>query len=181
MKPSTTRAFLLVDGYNIIGAWPTLKEVRDRDSLEASRQHLIEALINYSAFQGLEVQVVFDAHLQRTPAYREPHTDHLSVYYTNFEQTADTYIERTCATFRHTLEGFQRRLIVATSDRAQQQTAIGYGAEWMSALQLVNNLEQSHHQHRRQHRPQKKHQGRFLFHSLDPQAQQRLAQLRTGF
>lgn len=180
MSPSSTVPFLLVDGYNIIGTWSTLKQVRDHEGLEASREHLIESLINYSAFQDVEVQIVFDAHLQRTPAYREPYTPHLSVYYTDFAQTADTYIERSCATFNRQFEHLHRRIIVATSDRAQQQTAIGYGAEWISAQQLGRNVAQSLSHRQRKHRPTKKAQGRFLFHSLDAQAQQRLAQLRMG-
>ena len=39
---------LLVDGYNIIGAWSELKSLRDRD-LEAARDRLVDTLINYTA------------------------------------------------------------------------------------------------------------------------------------
>jgi uncharacterized protein len=37
---ATSGSLLLVDGYNIIGAWSSLKKIRDRDGLEAARQEL---------------------------------------------------------------------------------------------------------------------------------------------
>jgi hypothetical protein len=180
MPPSSPQAVLLVDGYNVIGIWSSLKQTRDRHGFEAARQELIEALINYSAFQGYETQVVFDAHSQNTPCSCEVLTDFLSVCYTDFGQTADTYIEKFCASFRYNLLKSKQRLIVATSDRAQQITVVGYGAEWMSSLQLASDVEFTARRARRRHRPEKQSSGRFLFNSLDAQAQQRLAEWRKG-
>ncbi len=189
MHPSSPSAILLVDGYNVIGAWSSLKKTRDqpistrsayRDGLEAARQQLVEALINYSAFQGYETQVVFDAHSQNTPTYCEVLTTHLSVCYTDFGQTADTYIEKFCASYRFNLAPKSQRLIVATSDRAQQLTVVGYGAEWMSSLQLASDVDFTARRILRKNQLPKQSSGRFLFNSLDPQAQQRLAQWRKG-
>lgn len=179
MPSSTSSVLLLVDGYNIIGAWRELAALRDRAALDTARYQLIEALINYSAIQGWQTELVFDAHAQKTPAYSEPQTPQLSVYYTAYAQTADTYIEKVCASFAR-LPYAAHRLIVATSDRAQQQTASGYGAEWKSAPQLVSEIERLSRRSRRHHQPPKASRGRFLVHSLDPRAQQRLAQLRRG-
>jgi hypothetical protein len=180
MPPPLPQAVLLVDGYNVIGSWSNLKETRDRYGLEPARQELIEALINYSAVQGYETQVVFDAHSQNTPYCREALTDYLSVCYTDFAQTADTYIEKFCASFRCNLCLPSRRLIVATSDRAQQLTVVGYGAEWMSSQQLASDVEFTARRTRRKQRPQKPSRGRFLFNSLNAEAQQRLAEWRKG-
>ncbi len=180
MPSSPLSAVLLVDGYNVIGAWSSLKKTRDRHGLEAARQELVEALINYSAFQGYKTEVVFDAHTQSTPCCYETLTAHLSVCYTEFGQTADTYIEKFCASFRYTFNSRTQRLIVATSDRAQQLTVVGYGAEWMSSPQLANDVEFTARRARSKHRPQKQSSGRFLFNCLDAHAQQRLAQLRKG-
>jgi uncharacterized protein len=44
MSPSKPQAVLLVDGYNIIGNWPSLVQKRDRDCLEAARRDLSETL-----------------------------------------------------------------------------------------------------------------------------------------
>jgi uncharacterized protein len=177
---ATHQALLLVDGYNIIGAWSALKETRDRDGLESARRELVEALIDYTAYEGLKTQIVFDSHYQKTPGSQEDYTPSVSVYFTAFSQTADTYIEKVCASFRHQQSVGTSRIIVATSDRAQRLTAIGYGAEWMSAQRLATEVEVSTLKIHKKHRPKKPAQGRFLFHSLDPQAKQRLSQWRRG-
>lgn len=179
MPPPRSQAVLLVDGYNVIGAWSCLQKIRDRDGLEPARGQLIEALVNYSAFEGLSTQIVFDAQYQATGSNCEVVTRNLSVYYTEFGQTADTYIEKFCASFRRNLCLPPQRLIVATSDRAQQLMVIGYGAEWMSAQQLADEVE-SKARRVRSHRPKKQSPSRFLVNSLDPKSQQRLAQLRKG-
>lgn len=180
MPRSYPQVLLLVDGYNVIGTWSSLKYTRDRQGLDSARQELVEALINYSAFEGYQTEVVFDAQYTTETGYRETYTKLLSVYYTDFRQTADTYIEKFCADYQRQVYRSSPRLIVATSDRAQQQTILGYGAEWLSALRLANEVELSIRRTRRKHRPQKQTRGRFLFNSLDAKAQERLAQLRYG-
>ncbi len=177
MPRSLPQAVLLVDGYNIIGAWPCLKKTRDVDGLEAARCELVEALINYSAFQGFETRIVFDAHYQNTCSNQEVINEYLSVYYTDFGQTADTYIEKVCASSHPSRLS---RLIVATSDRVQQLVVRGYGAEWMSALQLGYEVESTSLRVRRQHKPRKQSSSRFLANSIDAKARQRLAELRMG-
>lgn len=174
-------AFLLVDGYNIIGSWSELKENRDRHGLEAARDALIESLINYSPMVSYCTQIVFDAHYQKTPSYLEEYTPLVSAYYTAFAETADTYIEKFCAASRHQQE-FNRplRLIVATNDRTQRSVVTGYGAECISSQRLAGDLEITTRRMRYNKRPSKKSAGRFLFHALDPIAQQRLRQLRQG-
>jgi uncharacterized protein len=189
MPPSRKQVVLLVDGYNVIGAWTDLHarsnqinplQSGSKADLEAARDKLVEALINYSAFEDYETKVVFDAYSRDEPAYCETITPNLSIHYTDFLETADTYIEKFCAAFRHDLQYSSSRLIVATSDRAQQLTVIGFGAEWISALQLIANVDFSANRSRRRHRPQTKSSSRFLFNSLDPQAQARLSALRHG-
>lgn len=171
-------AVLLVDGYNIIGCVSHLKRLRDRHGLAESRHALAEGLTNYSAYHDHETELVFDAQYQGHYGKREQLTPHVSVYYTNFGQTADSYIERYCALFfREDLRRFQKRLIVATSDRAQWMTAVGYGAEWMSAQKLGHDLGLTQkHIHRKQQ--QRSSSKRFLGQNLDATAQQKLTQLR---
>ncbi len=181
MPRSSPQAVLLVDGYNIIGAWPSLKEARDRKGLEAARRDLVETLVGYSSFQGFDTQLVFDAHYQATPGNREVITPNLAICYTDYQQSADTYIEKACALFRSDLRKFEQRLIVATSDRAQQLTVVGYGAEWMSAYKLLGDVESVSLRVRRKQNSNRQSARRLLASSLDPAAQERLAQLRMGF
>lgn len=180
MPRPSPQAILLVDGYNIVGAWADLQRVRDRDGLEESRRCLVEALTGYSAFQGFDTQVVFDAQYRDIPGSREVITPNVCIHYTDFGQTADTFIEKTCADFRFDLRKFKQRLIVATSDRAQQLTVKGYGAELMSAERLGAEVEAIARRVQRQQKSATKSSGRFLADALDPIAQQKLAKLRYG-
>ncbi len=176
-KPS--QAILLVDGYNIIGAWPQLICTKAEKGLDAAREDLIAAIINFSAYQAYETWIVFDAYEQRTPATQEPITPSLSVHYTGFGQTADSYIERACAKFRNDARKFTQRLIVATSDNVHRQTVIGYGAEAISALQLENEVVTASKQVQRRQKTAQRRSGRF-FHTLNPDVQDRLAKMRMG-
>ena len=181
MQPSLPEAVLLVDGYNIIGAWSYLTKTRDRLGLEAARGELVSALTNYSALQGYETQVVFDSQYQNTSSSQEIINQNLSVHYTNFGQTADTYIEKSCAALRPYLKQSHRcRLIVATNDRVQQLVVVGYGAEWMSAHQLNYEVESTLKISLTKHRQRKQSASRFLANSIDAKARQKLAQLRMG-
>ena len=181
MQPSLPEAVLLVDGYNIIGAWSYLTKTRDRLGLEAARGELVSALTNYTALQGYETQVVFDSQYQNTCSSQEIINQKLSVHYTNFGQTADTYIEKSCAALRPYLKQSHRcRLIVATNDRVQQLVVVGYGAEWMSAQQLNYEVESTLKISLSKHRQRKQSASRFLANSIDAKARQKLAQVRMG-
>lgn len=172
---------LLVDGYNIIGAWTPMAFCRDRSGLEAARDRLIEELANYSAFQGYQTRIIFDAH-QRRESYgsSELITSALEIFYTEFGETADTHIEQFCAQARFKTRSHYHRLIVATNDRAQQLTITGYGAEWMSAQQLIGEIESITLSIRQKQKSTHKKAGRLLSHSLDPAAQKKLEKWRHG-
>ena len=180
-KPNPSKpAVLLVDGYNIIGTCPRLQGLRDRQGLDEARRSLIELLVNYSASLAYETELVFDAQYLDVPGTREKVTDSLHLCFTDFGQTADTYIERACALFfREDLRRFEYRMIVATSDRAQWITAVGYGAEWMSSQKLLGEAiaqaEQTQRHRRDSDRQSKK---RFLGNSLDRDVQSRLNRLK---
>jgi len=176
-KPS--QAILLVDAYNIVGAWAELITLKDEKGLDTAREALIGRLANYSAYQEYETWAVFDAYEQRSPASQEEITKHLSVHYTGYGQTADSYIERACSKFRKDARKFTQRLIVATSDNVHRQTVVGYGAEAMSALQLQNEVISVHRQVQRRQKTKKKRSGRF-FANLNPDVQAQLTRMRLG-
>ena len=179
MSPSLPSAVLLVDGYNIIGSWTCLKKTRDELGLEAARLELVESMTSYSALEGYDTRIVFDAH--QTPfSNAEVITEHLSVYYTDFGQTADTYIEKTCASLRYQLASATiSRIIVATSDRAQQLTVQGYGAQYVSAQKLCQQVKTTCRM-RPDNKKRQQSKGRFLANSIDPKSRQRLVELRMG-
>jgi uncharacterized protein len=181
MHRSLLPAVLLVDGYNIIGAWRCLKRTRDHAGLEAARWELVEAMTSYTSFQGYNTQIIFDAQHHKAPTNKEIITDLLSVHYTDFGQTADTYIEKSCASLREQkAQSLINRVIVATSDRAQQLIVQGYGAELLSAQQLCSDVQGTVGRMRDKYQKPKQPKGRFLANSIDAKARQRLAQLRMG-
>ncbi|MGB8698634.1 MAG: NYN domain-containing protein [Thermosynechococcaceae cyanobacterium] len=178
---ASREATLLVDGYNIIGVWTPLALSRDRDGLMVARDKLVGELTNYSAFQGYQTRLVFDAHLRRDSAGNaEAVTDLLEIYYTEFGETADSHIEQFCAQARFRTHASRQRLIVATSDRAQQLTVMGYGAEWMSAHQLISDIECVAQKIQRKQTSNAKKNPRLLSHSLDPSAKKKLERWRHG-
>lgn len=178
MVAPSPNTILLVDGYNIIGAWPRLQRQQRQEDLEAARDSLVEALTGYSAFHGCPTQIVFDAQYQQAVGTHTQITDQLEVHFTDSGQTADTYIEWFCSQARHTINEFQR-IIVATSDRDHRLTVTGYGAEWMSAHQLIQGIEMTLGKIRDRAK-HSKHSRQFLSSLIDPEAKQKLERLRFG-
>ena len=62
------KQLLIVDGYNMIGAWPELVQLKKQERLEDARELLLSRLSNYAKYEGLEIIVVFDAQLVRYSA-----------------------------------------------------------------------------------------------------------------
>ncbi|NCO76071.1 MAG: NYN domain-containing protein [Cyanobacteria bacterium] len=180
MVSTTSQAILLVDGYNIIGTWSSLKKIKDNHGLEQARNSLIESLVNYTGYKALEAKIVFDAHYQKSPSYQEKVGKSVLVHYTSYTETADTYIEKFCASFPRRNPETDTRIIVATSDQAQRHTVVGYGAEWLSAQGLAKEIDSTKTKERQNFRSRQKSQGRFLFNSLDTKTQKVLTQMRFG-
>lgn len=121
---------LIVDGYNIIGAWPELVALKD-DKLEEARDRLIEMLADYQGYSGKRVIVVFDAY--KVPGLGASYQQHrLEIIYTKEKETADECIER----LAKQLQRRRRQIVVATSDYTEQHVAFAQGALRMSAREL---------------------------------------------
>jgi uncharacterized protein len=131
--------FLVVDGYNIIHAWPEFEKLRE-SSLEHARYRLIGILANYSHLSGQKIFVVFDAHQVKTPSERIETTDTVDVIYTKQGETADAFIESLVGRLLN--EGI---VYVATSDWAEQVIIFGRGAFRLTPAELlteVNRIKQ---------------------------------------
>ena len=129
------KTILVVDGYNIIGAWPDLRTLRDQD-LAAARDRLIEMMAEYQGFSGHQVLIVFDAYyVQGTEKkYRNSKVD---VIFTKENETADECIERLASK----LIKINTRVYVATSDYTEQRTIFAQGAYRKSARELLQEME----------------------------------------
>ncbi|MGN7457606.1 NYN domain-containing protein [Paenibacillus pasadenensis] len=131
---------LLVDGYNIIGAWPELERLKEAN-LEEARERLLHLLADYQGFTGMEVYVVFDAH--QVAGSRSAYKQHkITVVFTKEKETADECIERLSGELRKR----SRSIYVATSDSVEQHVAFGKGALRLSARELQLELDQNRRQ-----------------------------------
>ena len=178
MVSTSTSAILLIDGYNIIGSWQWLKQIKAENGLEQSRQSLLESLVSYLAYKDFVGKVVFDSHYQKTPQSEEKYGRNIYVHYTSYAETADTFIEKFCASFTRKNPESKTRIIVATSDQAQRHTVVGYGAEWVSAQGLAQEILSTKKKEKLNHRPRRKNKGRFLINSLDTKTQKALMEMR---
>ena len=83
---------LIIDGYNIIGAWDELQKIKEKD-LGQARDNLIELMADYQAYSGYHVIIVFDAYYVLGTESKQK-TYKLDIIYTRENETADECIER---------------------------------------------------------------------------------------
>jgi predicted RNA-binding protein with PIN domain len=126
---------LIVDGYNVIHAWPDLKALMQH-SLEDARDRLIERMGVYAQVTGTDVTVVFDAHRTRAMAAVEERQQGVRVMYTRKGLSADHAIER----MAYAATGAGDSLTVATSDRFQRDLVRGMGGAVISSPELERRV-----------------------------------------
>lgn len=127
---------LIVDGYNMIGAWPELQALKDED-LAAARDLLIEKLAEYKGYMGIHVIVVFDAYVVKGKETRYKNYN-VEIIYTKEKETADAKIEK----LAKEMMDQRTKVYVATSDSAEQWQIFGQGAFRISARELYNEIRQ---------------------------------------
>ncbi|MEN2769132.1 NYN domain-containing protein [Ornithinibacillus xuwenensis] len=126
---------LVVDGYNIIGDWDELKQLKQKDIGQA-RDRLIEMMAEYQAYSGYRVIIVFDAYYVRGIENKLKQYK-VEVIYTKEKETADECIERLVKK----LKNVKTQVYVATSDYAEQRIIFGQGALRKSARELEIEFE----------------------------------------
>ncbi len=134
---SILKHYLLIDGYNIINAWPVLKE-RAGTSLEDARDYLIHMLVDFKAYTDQDIWIVFDAHQVKGGDDRRDEVKGIHVVFTKENQTADSFIEMKASELAKKRFNEVR---VATSDWAEQQVILGSGATRLSARELFLEME----------------------------------------
>lgn len=127
---------LLVDGYNIIGDWVELQELK-KDKLADARDRLIERMAEYRGYKGWRVIIVFDAHLVPGIEARNLNSE-VEVIFTKESETADERIEKLAAS----LNNRRDQIYVATSDSTEQSVIFAKGALRISARELEIEMEE---------------------------------------
>jgi predicted RNA-binding protein with PIN domain len=127
---------VIVDGYNVVHAWPELKRLLDIASLEAARDKLIERLSVFGMVAGADVTVVFDAHHSAARSNSEELVEGVHVLFTRKGHSADHVIER----IAYGASQVGDVITVATSDRVQRDLVRGMGGAVISALELERRV-----------------------------------------
>lgn len=128
---------LVVDGYNVIGAWQLAK--KKKWTFEECRERLILRLEEYAAYHGFEVAIVFDGTKSERLIRSEDQQGAVHVVYTRHGETADQYIERLCdGQPRH------REVRVATNDSVEQTIILGRGATRVPVRELLQEMASAH-------------------------------------
>jgi predicted RNA-binding protein with PIN domain len=126
---------VVVDGYNVIHAWPQLKRLLDV-SLEAARDRLVDRLSVFGMVAGADVTVVFDAHHSTARTNSEQLVEGVRVLFTRKGHSADHAIER----IAYDASQSGDVITVATSDRFQRDLVRGMGGAVISALELERRV-----------------------------------------
>lgn len=132
-----SKEYLLVDGYNVIFSWDSLKEAA-KDSIDGARSTLINILCNYQGYKKCEVILVFDAYKVKGNTREVEKQNNITVVYTKEAETADMYIEKAS----HTLAK-NNRVRVVTSDALEQLIILSGGALRVSSKEFLYEIRQA--------------------------------------
>jgi predicted RNA-binding protein with PIN domain len=128
--------YLILDGYNVINSWPRLKSLMD-ESLETARDGLIDVMLEYGAFRGIRVIIVFDAHLVKGNIGNKQKLEGIEIVFTKEYETADSYIERYIIELSK-----ENRVAVVTDDKTEQQMVLGGGATRIPVREMIGMFDQ---------------------------------------
>lgn len=127
--------YLIVDGYNIIFAWPELAAMA-REDLDAARRALCDGLSSYAGYKKCTLVVVFDGYKQKGSLGSREVYHNIRVVYTKEGETGDAYIESLVAQI-----GSNYAVRVATSDGLVQLSSLRSGVLRVSARELLEEVE----------------------------------------
>ena len=128
------RKMVILDGYNLIYSWESLKEI-SVFSLEKARETLMDILSNYVAYTKTELVLVFDAYLVKDGEGSDFLHDGYRVVYTKQDQTADAFIEK----MMHEL-GPDYSIRMVTGDKLLQFSAVHSGISRMTAKEFEDEV-----------------------------------------
>ena len=167
MKP-----LLLVDGYNVIGAWDVPR--KEHLPIEEARDRLVHLIADYAGFSGEEVIVVFDGHYTDRPVRSHQTVHGVQVVFTKHAESADNFIEAQCEAAPK-----WRQVRVASSDGVEQTIALGRGAVRISSREFLMELTQVRSVGRVRMKEEKVSRGD-IFSRLPPHQREIFERMRRG-
>ncbi len=133
--PKPQKEILVVDGYNVIFSWESLKRIGS-ESLEHAREILLNTLGNYVGYTHSEITVVFDGYRVKDNRGEELVRDGVRVIFTKENETADARIER----MLHEL-GPSYHVRAVTSDALIQISALHSGVLRMTSWEFEAEVQ----------------------------------------
>lgn len=125
---------VIIDGYNQIFCWDAFKKLDQKD-IASARDQLIDWVSNYQGYRNCRVLLVFDAYRIKNSETRNYKRGGLEIIYTQYNQTADSYIERIVSELKK-----EYQLTVASSDGLIQNSILAQGCQRMSARECENAI-----------------------------------------
>ncbi|MDO8282985.1 MAG: NYN domain-containing protein [Thermodesulfovibrionia bacterium] len=119
-------AYLLIDGYNLIGL--------GHNDLEEARKEIIARLSRYSALKGHDITIVFDAWKREDSAGSSTKTGNVTVIYSRVAEKADEVIIKMLA-------GEKKDCIVISSDREISDAALRNDMAAISSDEFERKLD----------------------------------------
>ncbi|MBV8195167.1 MAG: NYN domain-containing protein [Candidatus Dormibacteraeota bacterium] len=171
---------IIVDGYNVIHAWPALKRTLERRGLEDARRQLVTMLADYAAQTPTSVTVVFDAHGREPAGEPAEVIDGVTVVFGTRTASADHVIERLAGDAAR--RGEAGGVTVATGDRLQRALvgAMGIGTISASALEIEVSRVRADMANSSTRRQREAGSARRVESHLDAETRRRLEEIRRG-
>ena len=131
---------LLVDGHNVIHAWPKLKKRLNRGEMPLARTMLEGDMDAVAAMKGWDVTVVYDGQGEETEGVQGD-TGAIAAVFTGRNETADTFIERQVSYMKAL--GVPN-VLVATDDNGIRNIVSGVGGMYISCGKLLSEVKTAH-------------------------------------
>jgi predicted RNA-binding protein with PIN domain len=164
--------YLLIDGYNIIYAWPALLEL-SKNSFDAARGKLQDMISNYQGFRKTNIIIVYDAYKVKGNTGSRLKYHNIDIIFTKEAETADQYIEKITKEIAKVA-----KIRVATSDFMEQLIILGNGATRISAMELLEEVEDVNRIIREEHLNKTEGKRNFLINNLSPEMASTLEKMR---
>lgn len=123
---------LLIDGYNILYTWPTLKDLLPVN-IDIARDRLGDAVRIIHDYDGIRTTLIFDGRGREIEVIRPSNEITFSYIFTPSGETADTIIEQLVAKANR-----PQGILVATRDNMIRETVNALGAQTLSPDALVD-------------------------------------------
>lgn len=129
--------YYIVDGYNLLFAWPEAAETAKTD-LSAARRMVMDALSSFAGYRKCKIVLVFDGYKVPGNPGEKTNFHNIQVVYTKENETGDRYMEALMQKI-----GSNELVHLVSSDALVQLAGLRCGILRVSARELLEELERT--------------------------------------